>query len=236
MDYQQFNNILRKYNIKEISEDTYLQFRHFYHYLIEENNKYNLTTITDEKDVYLKHFIDSLLSIKYLNNNSKILDIGCGAGFPSVPLAIYNENFKITDIDSVNKKVNFVNNACNRLKINNLSAIHTRIEDLAHKSEYRECFDIVVSRAVAPLNTLLEYAIPFLKVNGLFIAYKSLNTDEEINQAKNALKQLNCSIFEKITLNFEEIESNRTFLIIKKEKTTNKIYPRIQNKPRKQPL
>ena len=236
MNYQQFNNILNNYNIKSITNNQYTSYTQFYNYLIEENSKYNLTSITNEDEVYLKHFVDSLLGSNIIKDNSSILDIGCGAGFPSIPLAICNPTYKITAIDSVNKKINFVNNAAKLLNLSNINAIHTRIEDLAYNNQYRETFDIVVSRAVAPLNTLIEYAIPFLKINGKFVAYKSINAMEEINIAKNALKELNSEIEDYIDIDFKEINSQRCFIIIKKFNKTAKKYPRIQNKARKQPL
>lgn len=213
------------------------KFEKFYNNLINVNKIHNLTSITDENDVIYKHFLDSILPICELNEDMKILDIGCGAGFPSLPLKIMNENLNITAIDSVGKKIDFVQNSAEMLEIShNFNTIHTRIEDLAHNLDYREKFDIVLSRAVAPLNIILEYSAPFLKMQGYILAYKGSNYEEEIKSSNNALKELNCKIDKILEFNLEEIDTTRYIIKIKKIGDISTKYPRKQNKPRTNPL
>lgn len=228
-----------------IDNEQLIKFEKYYNYLIEMNKIHNLTAITEENDVITKHFLDSILVINYLNKemeNSKnnqlnIIDIGCGAGFPSIPLKIMNENLNITAIDSVGKKVNFVNDTINLLQLqNNFQTIHTRIEDLASNKNYREKFDIVVSRAVAPLNIILEYSAPFLKNNGYILSYKGSNYKEELNESKNALNLLNCEVIDILEYYVPEIDTTRYILKIIKKSNISTKYPRKQNKPRTNPL
>ncbi|MBE5735220.1 MAG: 16S rRNA (guanine(527)-N(7))-methyltransferase RsmG [Clostridiales bacterium] len=236
MTYQQFSSICGKYNIN-ISEEKYNKFNKYYKFLIEENNKYNLTAITEEDDVYIKHFLDSMIGSIYMKDNSRVLDIGCGAGFPSIPCKIINPSLKFTLLDAVLKKVNFINMlSCDILGLDNCEAIHSRCEDLAKKPEYRAYYDTVVARAVAPLNVLVEYCIPFLKIGGKCILYKSRIVDDEIINATNAINKLKCKIVNRIDYRIDEIDSDRTILILEKISDTPNIYPRLQNKVRKNPL
>ena len=236
MTYEQFANIASKYSIN-ITNAMYQQFNTYYNYLREENEKYNLTTIIEEDDVFLKHFLDSLIACKYIPDNCQLIDIGCGAGFPSVPIKIIRNDIDMTLIDAVNKKVNFVNTLCSeKLKLSHILAMHARCEDIAKTPKYREKYDIVVARAVASLNVLLEYAIPFLKVGGKCVLLKSKLVSEEISQAKNALKELNASIDNVINYNIAELDAERSIVIITKTKPTPSKYPRQQNKARKMPL
>jgi len=224
-------NIFEKYNF-DISETKLLLFNNYYIDLIEKNKVMNLTAITEKKQVYLKHFIDSLLPLKNIKKGSKILDIGTGAGFPGLPLKIAEDSLEIVLLDSLNKRIEFLKEEILKLGLNNITAVHSRAEDYAKVS--RETFDYVVSRAVAKLNTLLEYCLPFIKIGGTFIAYKSINALEEIKECKSALNILGGKI-ERV----EEIdlEGNlRTLIYIKKIKETPKKYPRGQNKPKNQPL
>ena len=208
----------------------------FVEMMLDYNKTHNLTAITDENDIVYKHLLDSLLPIEEIDDNCTVLDIGCGAGFPSVPIAICRNNICITAIDSVQKKINFVEMVKNALNLTNLTAIHTRIEDFARKKEFRENFDIVLSRAVAPLNIIIEYSAPMLKNGGYIIAYKGSNYLEEIEAAGNALKILDCEIVECKEYNVKEIDANRYIIkILKKSKVADK-YPRLANKPRVQPL
>ena len=200
------------------------------------NETTNITAITDDNDIIYKHILDSLLPIELFKENQKVLDIGCGAGFPSIPLAIGLNNTNITAIDSVNKKTNFVNMVKNSLNLPNISVFHTRIEDFLIKSEFREQFDIVVSRAVAPLNIIIEYSAPALKNGGKIIAYKGSNYEEEIINAQNALQLLNCRIDDTIKYTIDEIDADRHIIIITKFDNVASKYPRKQNKPRTQPL
>lgn len=223
--------LFKKYNVN-IDENKLLLFNNYYVDLIEKNKVMNLTAITEKEDVYIKHFIDSVLPIKEIKDNSKILDIGTGAGFPGIPLKIINETFNIVLLDSLNKRINFLNEEIEKLNLKNISAIHGRAEDYINVS--RETFDYVVSRAVARLNTLLEYCLPYVKVGGYFLAYKSMSTDEEIQECKMALQVLGGKIEKIEKYNLEGNE--RDIIFIKKIKETPKKYPRGQNKPKNQPL
>lgn len=227
------NKLFEKYNI-ELTEKQKLLFNNYYDFLIKKNNEINLTAITEKQDVWIKHFLDSVLTIDMIKDNSKILDVGTGAGFPGVPLKIMNETLNITLLDSLNKRINFLNDLISLLNLKDIKTIHSRAEDFINVS--RETFDYVVSRAVAKLPTLLEYCLPYVKVGGYFIAYKSVNTEEEINESLNALKILGGEIDKEKTKTIDLEGNLRTLLFIKKIKNTPNKYPRNQNKPKNQPL
>lgn len=228
-------NIFKKYNI-DLLDDQIEKINTYYNILIEENSKYNLTNITDYNEFLIKHFLDCALPINYIEKNKKIVDIGCGAGFPSVIYSILREDLEILSIDSVNKKTNFINIVKEKLNIKNINTKHIRIEDFAEK--YREKIDIVTGRAVAPLNIFLEYSVPLIKENGYIIIYKSQNIENEIKNSQNAFKELNCYIYKTINykLNINNKEIERNILIVKKNSKTNIKYPRKNNKPRINPL
>ncbi len=198
--------------------------------LVEWNEKFNLTSITDSEGIKQKHFIDSLAAVEYLPENASVLDIGSGAGFPAVPLKIVRDDINVTAIDSVNKKVGFINEVIKDLGLKSITALHTRVEDMKKEIKY----DVVVSRAVAALNTLSEYALPFVKKGGLFIAYKSEKTYEEIKDAENALEILGGKTENVVEMNSTDYK--RTLIIIRKEKETPIKYPRGKNLPRVKPL
>lgn len=210
-----------------IMNEKLLKYRDF---LIEENKKINLTAITEPEEIEIKHFKDSLTIKDYVKG--RVLDIGRGAGFPGIVLKIDNDNLDVTLIDSVRKKVNFMNEAIELLELKNIRAIHVRAEDYA--KEEREKFDTVTSRAVSNLTTLSEYAIPFLKIGGRFIAMKGPKADLEVKKAQNAIKKLGGKIIEIKKLEFDGNERN--IVIIEKVKQTPKRYPRGQNKPLKNPI
>jgi len=210
-----------------------VNFTDFY---LKYNEIHNLSTITDDMEIIYKHLLDSLLPYNLIKNNSKVLDIGCGGGFPSIPLTINNETLDFYALDSVTKKTNFVESIKNELNLSNLTVINARIEEFIKKDGIRESFDYIVARAVAPLNTLLEYSMPFLKINGILLAYKGSNYKDEIITAKKALKELNCEISDIIEYKLAEIDRSSYILIIKKLKSTDKKYPRNQNKPRLSPI
>ena len=231
--FEELANAFSKHNIN-LTENQKQDFYNYYCLLIEWNNKFNLTAITQQKDVIYKHFLDSISSANLIKENSFILDIGAGAGFPSLPLKILRPDLKIVMLDSVNKKILFLQEVINSLKLSNTNAIHTRAEDLAQKLEYRESFDYVVSRAVSRLNTLAEYALPFLKQSGKLIAYKSIDTEEEIEEAKKAFSILGGKLEKIEDVSYEE-NIRKLVLVLKTFKTPNK-YPRSGNKPRLQPL
>lgn len=199
--------------------------------LIETNKKFNLTSIDDPEEIKIKHFEDSLTIKNYINKGMKVLDIGSGAGFPGIPLRI-EKDFDLTLIDSVNKKVKFMNEVIEELGLDNIRAIHVRAEDFA--KDHREEFDLVISRAVANLSTLSEYALPFLKVGGIFIAMKGPKAEEEYEDAQNALKILGGEL---INIDTIDLHGNtRKNILIKKVRSTKKKYPRGKNQAKKNPL
>lgn len=234
MTISNFIEELKKLNIEPTKEQLE-QLNKYYELLIEYNKVMNLTGITEKEEVYLKHFYDSLTISKVidLNKEETLCDIGTGAGFPGIVLKILFPNLKITLIDSLNKRIEFLKIVIKELNLKDIEAIHTRAEEYAKNNI--EKFDVVTSRAVAPLNILLEYGIPLLKVNKHFIAYKGI-ISQEIIESENALQKLNSKIekIEEFILPIEQ--SKRTILLIKKEKTTNKKYPRKNSEIKKNPL
>lgn len=190
----------------------------------------------NEKDIFSIHYYDNIDINNKINNNITILDLGTGAGFPGIPLKIIFPRVEIVLMDSLNKRVKFLQNVIDELKLSNITAIHGRAEEMAGKKEYREKFDICISRAVANLSTLSEYCIPFVKKEGHFISYKSSDIDEELSKAKNAIKILggNLTAVKKLTLPASDIE--RSFVIIEKVRNTPKSYPRKAGTASKNPL
>lgn len=199
-------------------------FVNYFNLLMEGNKVCNLTAITDEDGVIEKHFYDSIFPQKYFSQNAKVLDIGAGAGFPSLPLKIVRDDLCFTLLDSLNKRINFLNNTIQSLQLKNIKAIHGRAEDFAKLSEYREKFDITTARAVANLKVLSEYCLPFVQVGGKFIAYKSGNCEEEINESKRIITELGGKITKVIDYNIGE--NSRKLIIVDKIKETPKKYPR----------
>ncbi len=204
--------------------------------LIEENNKYNLTAIKTKEEIKTKHFDDSLeiLNLYSFEQNAKILDIGTGAGFPAIPISIYRPDLSMNLLDSVNKKTNFLKNVKDKLNLVNVNVINGRCEDLARDKKYRQKFDYVLARALAPLPTLLEYAVPFLKNKGIFFAYKSRSFDEELSLSKNAMNKLNVEIIDRYE--YEIDGAIRYIVTFKKQKNTSNLYPRNVGIPKKKPL
>ena len=215
----------------------YEQIEKFYKYmnlLLEWNEKMNLTAITEPNEVILKHFIDSLTISNLIKEGEKVIDVGTGAGFPGIPLSIVNDA-NITLLDSLNKRIIFLEEVIKELELNNIKAVHSRVEEFAKNKKEREMYDIATSRAVAPLNVLLEYLLPLVKVGGKCICMKGSNT-EEIDEAKNALKILGGEIekVDKITLPNSDI--TRNIIIVKKVKETPLKYPRKPGTPSKEPI
>ena len=209
----------------------------FYEMLIERNKVMNLTRITDKKEFYEKHILDSLLVCKINNlRNKKIIDIGTGAGFPGIPVKIFFPETDMVLLDSLNKRLVFIDDVINELHLESVITVHGRAEELGHDKRFRESFDIVLSRAVADLSVLSELCIPFVKVNGLFISYKSSDTDEEILNAENAIHFLSGSAAEVINIKIPNSDISRRFVKIKKEKPTQKTYPRKPGTPARYPL
>lgn len=222
----------------ELSEKQANQFVTYYKYLVEENSKMNLTAITEFDDVVIKHFVDSCLLFKAVNvkKNASIIDIGTGAGFPGIPLKIVRNDLKITLLDSLNKRINFLNSTIEMLGLNDMSTIHGRAEDYAHDNKYREKYDLCVSRAVANLSTLSEYCIPFVKEKGCFISYKALDCKDEIELSTKAVKILGGNIDNVLDINIPDTDIVRKFIVIGKQKKTNIKYPRKAGTPSKEPL
>lgn len=206
------------------------RFETYYRFLVSENEKYNLTAITEHDEVWCKHFADSMLGSKFVPHGASLVDVGCGAGFPSVPLAIARPDIRPTLVDSLTKRVNFCTELCGKVGVS-ANVVHARAEDFA--KDNRQLFDVAVARAVAPLNILLEYLAPLVRVGGSVVAYK---TDEsEVVLAKNAANILGLTFVSANRFVLPD-GSNRCLLEYKKVKNTPLVYPRGQNKPRKCPL
>ncbi len=213
------------------------QFIGYYELLIETNKVMNLTSITDFKEVISKHFLDSLSIIKVFNPiNKMILDIGTGAGLPGIPLKIAFPNTSLVLMDSLNKRIKFLDTVIEKLDLKDIKAIHGRAEDYGRNPSYREAFDICTSRAVAKLVTLSEYALPFVKKKGNFIAYKAGDTQEEIKEAKRAITLLGGKLTEVREFNLYNTDIRRSLILIEKVEKTPDKYPRMAGKPSKEPL
>lgn len=225
--------------IKEVVTPTELQLENlkkYYEILVVESNKYNLTTIKDLEEVYIKHFYDSLLLSKTidLTQNLKLADIGSGAGFPGLVIKIMFPNLKVTLIEPTLKRCNFLNLVIKELNLTDIEVINARAEE--YIKETKETFDIVTARAVAPLNILLELSVPFLKINGYFIAMKGSNAKEELIEAQNAYKVLNTTVEQEYEFNLPKDLGKRIIIKFKKLGKTKDIYPRMYSKIKKQPL
>lgn len=226
-------DLFKKYNIN-LNDFQIEQFEKYFSMLIETNKVMNLTAITEEDDVAVKHFLDSALPEKFFPQNATVIDIGSGAGFPALPLKIVRSDLKITMVDSLNKRIGFLNDVIEKLNIEGANAVHSRAEDFA--KDNREKFDAAVARAVAPLNTLVEYLLPFVKVGGVCIIYKSSKLAEELKNSQKAIEILGSKV-EKIEKYYiEEKELEREILILKKIKNTPPKYPRDKNKPKLNPI
>lgn len=230
-----FQRGLEKLNVS-LTGDQMSQFIDYYDLLIETNKVMNLTAITEFEDVVEKHFLDSisLCQVCDLNQNIRILDMGTGAGFPGIPLKIAFPEIDIVLADSLNKRIRFLNDVILKLGLKNTMAVHARAEELGHKKEYREKFDLCVSRAVANLCSLSEYCIPFVKENGKFISYKSGEIECEVEQSKKSIYVLGGKVED--IYKFDLGEQKRSFVIIKKQKKTPSAYPRKAGMPTKMPL
>ena len=214
------------------------QFMKYYDLLIEKNKVMNLTTITDLNEVMTKHFLDSVLISNVLDMSDfyTLVDVGTGAGFPGIPIKILFPHLKVTLIDSLNKRLKFLDDVISELELDGIETVHGRAEDLGNNDLYREKYDLCVSRAVANLSTLSEYCIPFIKKDGVFASYKASDSEEEINNSKNAIKILGGRISKVCEIALPGTEVKRNIVIIKKDKCTSKKYPRKAGTPSKEPL
>lgn len=229
---------LCKNNEIDLSDKQLEQFQIFYDYMIEMNQVMNLTSITEEDEVILKHFYDSMSVVKYydFNQGEYVIDVGTGAGFPGIPLAILLPGIQFTLMDSLNKRITFLKDVVEKCGLKNVECIHSRAEELAKNEKYREKYDICVSRAVANLSILLEYCIPFIKKGGKFISYKSISSEEELSASKNAQNKLCCKLKNNISFELPDTDNKRNFLIFEKFDLTASKYPRNNGIPRKKPL
>lgn len=230
---------LNKFDIC-LSEEQLGQFRDYYHLLIEWNSFMNLTAITEPEEVVMKHFIDSVSLVKALPQLTEkeftVIDVGTGAGFPGIPLKIVFPELQITLLDSLNKRVKFLNEVITALSLKRISAVHGRAEDFAQNKEYREQFDLCVSRAVANLTTLSEYCLPFVKKDGYFISYKSEKITEEYEHAEKAIHVLGGSFEKQVEFYLPESDIYRNLFMIRKTAVTPKKYPRKAGLPSKEPI
>lgn len=240
-DFSTLIDNCKKWNIT-LTEKQIKQFDQYYELLVEWNSFMNLTAITEFDEVCQKHFLDSLSIVKaypdhyFVDNTFQFIDIGTGAGFPSIPIKIVFPNLKFTLVDSLNKRIKFLNEVIDQLQLSDCIAVHGRAEDLAKNSSYREQYDFCVSRAVANLSTLCEYCMPYVKVGGRFVSYKSEKITEEALNAKHAISVLGGKFERQVEFTLPDSDIYRNIYIIQKEKATPKKYPRKAGLPGKEPL
>lgn len=239
MKFEDFEKEIDKYFCKMNVESTKNQKEKLYEfmkYLIEINEKVNLTAITEEKEIVLKHFVDSIIIQKYIKKSDNVIDIGTGAGFPGIPLKIIKEENKFLLIDSLNKRINFIKQVIEKLELNKIEAVHGRAEELAQQDKYRKQYDIAVSRAVSKLNILMEYMLPFVKKGGKCICLKGPNIKDELEEAKKAIEILGGKIDKLDEFALPNSDIKRSIVIISKIKETPSKYPRKSGMPNSKPL
>lgn len=234
---RQFDEKLKELDIT-LSEKQQEQFYRYYELLVEWNKVMNLTGITEYEEVNEKHFIDSLSLVKVLDISkiNTVIDVGTGAGFPGIPLKIAFPHLKVTLLDSLNKRIKYLDTVIDELELKDIHTIHGRAEEYARKEEYREKYDLAVSRAVANLSTLSEYCVPYVKVGGMFVPYKSGEIDEEVKAAQMAIKVLGGKQTEVVKFTLPGSDINRSFVKIQKVKSTGKKFPRRAGLPAKEPI
>lgn len=206
--------------------------------LVDWNQKMNLTGIEEEKEVFIKHFLDSISAVKngYIKDGISLIDVGTGAGFPGLPLKICLKNIKLTLLDSLNKRINFLQEVSNAVNLEDIEFIHGRAEDFGKDSEYREKYDVATARAVAGLPILMEFCVPFVKVGGYFVCLKGPNANLELEESKVAMETLGVEFVEKIDIELPNEELKHNILVFKKVRNTPEKYPRKAGKPAKSPI
>ncbi len=222
----------------DVDDNMLDRFEKYREVLVEYNKYMNLTGITEQRDVYIKHFLDSVAIFKngYIMDDISIIDVGTGAGFPGIPYKICNPNIKLTLLDSLKKRINFLKEVGSSIGFEDIEYIHGRAEDFGQNLNYREKYDIATARAVASLPVLLELCVPYIKVGGFFICLKGPNVENEIEESKNAMKILGVKLVEKIDVQLPDEELKHNILVFKKLEKTTKKYPRKAGKPSKNPL
>ena len=225
--------IFEKYGLN-LTQEQEAKFKKYFDHLVETNKYMNLTAITEEDEVVVKHFLDSVLPQKLFEKNAKVIDVGSGAGFPAIPLKIFREDLNVCMLDSLNKRVKFLNEVVEKLNLKFATAIHSRAEDFA--KEKRESFDVATARAVASLDTLVEYLLPFVKVGGCAIIYKATKVDEEILLAKKAVETLGGKLEAVENFKIDEFGLERNIIIIRKTSKAPLKFPRGKNLPKTQPI
>ena len=239
MEQIEFEKIMKDYcgvlNI-EITQEQIEKFYKYMNLLIEWNEKINLTAITEPKDVILKHFIDCLTINKYVKTDDNLIDVGTGAGFPGIPLKIMNKDLKVVLADSLNKRINFLNEVIDELNLEKIETIHARIEELGQNKNYREKFDIVTSRAVANLATLSEYMLPLNRIGGISICMKGSDVEEELKDSRNAIKVFGGKIGKRVQFCLPKSDIGRNIIIVEKVSNTPSKYPRKAGMPAKMPI
>lgn len=239
MKPEEFFEVLAQKGI-ELSDVQKEQFATYFHELVETNKVMNLTSITDEDQVYLKHFYDSIVlgfvDEKILNEELTLCDVGSGAGFPSLPLKIINPKLKITIVDSLNKRIKFLEGLVNKLHLTDVSLVHGRAEEVGKNPQFREKFDVVTARAVAAMNVLTEFCLPLVKIGGQFVAMKSEKAPEEVKNAQYAIETLGGAIKQQESVELPNDAGIRNFIFVEKISKTPKKYPRKPGTPAKKPL
>ena len=233
--YKYLDQQARKIDIM-LSEEQLQKFYKYMKLLLEWNEKINLTAIIEPKEIILKHFIDSLSIIKYIKNKNSLVDVGTGAGFPGIPIKIVLPEIKVILIDSLNKRITFLNEVISQLDLKYIEAVHSRVEDFARNKEYREKFDVATARAVAQLPIILEYLIPLTKVKGNIICMKGNKIDEEIKKSKKAISVLGGNLEKIDNFYLPDADIERNIIIVNKVEKTSSKYPRKAGIPSKNPI
>lgn len=220
----------------KLSKEQAEMFFYYMNLLLEWNEKINLTAITEEKEVIVKHFVDSLTIAKYIPEGASLVDVGTGAGFPGIPLKIIRDDLKITLLDSLQKRINFLDVVIKELNLENIDTIHARVEEFGKNSKYRESFEVATSRAVANLSTLTEYLLPLVKLRGIAICMKGSSVEEELETSKKAINVLGGKVSNVFEFDLPKTDIKRNIVIVDKINKTPSKYPRKPGMPSKEPI